>query len=416
MARRVRKLKLVAGACMVALLTLLAVIGDAVARPQAVDARVGEHPGKTRFVLELTEKLDYRLFTLSDPYRVVIDFPDMDWRVGAKKYGAGRRVDRPLSRWSLQAGHVPHRARPQQAGDGRQRLHAAAARRQAHRFVLDLKPTSATAFARQVRQSAGGHALASPSPREATAAAKRAGDAGRNKPRTDKRRIVAIDAGHGGIDPGAISISGTYEKHITLPFALELKKALDATGRYKTVLTRDRDVFLRLRERVEIARAAGAELFISIHADTIADKSIRGLSVYTLSKRASDRVAQSLAESENKADLIAGIDLSAESDEVTSILIDLAQRETMNLSARFASLVVEEARQHTPVLRRPQRSAGFAVLKAPDMPSALIELGFLSNPHDEKALKSKAHRAKIVKGIVGAIDRYFASEETWSRL
>lgn len=285
-----------------------------------------------------------------------------------------------------------------------------------HRFVLDLKPTSATAFARQVRQSAGGHALASPSPREATAAAKRAGDAGRNKPRTDKRRIVAIDAGHGGIDPGAISISGTYEKHITLPFALELKKALDATGRYKTVLTRDRDVFLRLRERVEIARAAGAELFISIHADTIADKSIRGLSVYTLSKRASDRVAQSLAESENKADLIAGIDLSAESDEVTSILIDLAQRETMNLSARFASLVVEEARQHTPVLRRPQRSAGFAVLKAPDMPSALIELGFLSNPHDEKALKSKAHRAKIVKGIVGAIDRYFASEETWSRL
>lgn len=127
-------------------------------------------------------------------------------------------------------------------------------------------------------------------------------------------------------------------------------------------------------------------------------------------------MAQSLAESENKADLIAGIDLSAESDEVTSILIDLAQRETMNLSARFASLVVEEARQHTPVLRRPQRSAGFAVLKAPDMPSALIELGFLSNPHDEKALKSKAHRAKIVKGIVGAIDRYFASEETWSRL
>lgn len=411
MLTRVRILELAARTCVVALLALVAFIGNADARPQAVDVRVGEHPDKTRFVLELSEKLDYRLFTLADPYRVVVDFPELDWRAASGERGDGAGLveryrvgmfrpgtfrivldlNRPVSIDKVFT--LPPR-------DGKP-----------HRFVLDIKSTGAGAFAREMKQSAGGHALAS-----AAASSVPGGKSVARGPRTDKRRVVAIDAGHGGVDPGAISVSGVHEKTITLPFARELRQALESTGRYKAVLTRDRDVFLRLRQRVAIARAAGAELFVSVHADTIADKSVRGLSVYTLSQNASDRVAQSLADSENKADLIAGVDLSTESDDVTSILIDLAQRETMNLSARFAGLVVEEARQRTPVLRRPQRSAGFAVLKAPDMPSALIELGFLSNRHDEKALKSRAHRAKIVQGIVGAIDRYFATEETWSRL
>jgi N-acetylmuramoyl-L-alanine amidase len=231
------------------------------------------------------------------------------------------------------------------------------------------------------------------------------------KPSGPKKRLIAIDPGHGGIDPGATGVSGVYEKNITMAVARAVKRRLQATGRYEVLLTRDRDVFVRLRDRVEIARKAGADLFLSIHADTIANKKIRGASVYTLSEKASDKEAAALAEQENKADLIAGVDLSRENPEVTNILIDLAQRETMNQSARFAGLLVGSLKRDVRLLRNSHRFAGFVVLKAPDIPSVLIELGFLSNRYDERLLRDRRHRAKLAGAITAAIDRYFARVE-----
>jgi N-acetylmuramoyl-L-alanine amidase len=177
------------------------------------------------------------------------------------------------------------------------------------------------------------------------------------------------------------------------------------------VLTRNRDIFLRRRDRVAKSRAAGAELFISLHADVIKNRKIRGLSVYTLSEKASDKEAAALAEKENKADLIAGLDLSNESPVVTNILIDLAQRETMNNSSRFAAMLIKELGREVRILRNTHRFAGFAVLKAPDVPSVLLELGFLSNRHEEKALRSKAYRAKLGAALVRGVDQYFARIE-----
>jgi N-acetylmuramoyl-L-alanine amidase len=219
--------------------------------------------------------------------------------------------------------------------------------------------------------------------------------------------VVVIDPGHGGVDPGATGVSGIYEKFITLAMARELKAEMEKTGHYKVLLTRDRDVFIRLRDRVQIARQYGADLFISLHADAVANPTIRGLSVYTLSQNASDAEAQALAEKENKADLIAGIDLSHESADVAGILIDLAQRETMNRSAGFAGVLVEKVAEEMDVLDNTHRMAGFAVLKAPDVPAVLIETGYLSNEAEERDLRQPAYRAKLAKAITHAVDRYF---------
>jgi N-acetylmuramoyl-L-alanine amidase len=228
---------------------------------------------------------------------------------------------------------------------------------------------------------------------------------------TNSTPVIVIDPGHGGADPGAIGVSGIYEKYITLAMARELKRRLEKGGRFKVHLTRNRDVFIRLRDRVAIGRQLGADLFISLHADSVGNPSLSGLSVYTLSQTASDTEAQTLADKENKADLIAGIDLSHESADVANILIDLAQRETMNRSALFASGVVDEVGRETPLLRNTHRFAGFAVLKAPDVPSILVELGYLSNETEERNLRQPAYRAKLAQAVAAAVDHFFLRDQ-----
>jgi N-acetylmuramoyl-L-alanine amidase len=220
---------------------------------------------------------------------------------------------------------------------------------------------------------------------------------------------VVIDPGHGGVDPGAISLTGAYEKNIVLALAREVRAQLEKGNKVKCVLTRDRDIFIPLRDRVAFARSANADLFLSLHADTVADENIRGLSVYTLSQTASDSEAQALADKENKADIVAGLDLSKESPEVTNILIDLVQRESMNLSAVFAHDVIQEVQRETrQLLQNTHRFAGFAVLKAPDVPSVLVETGYLSNEKDEQMLRRPEYRAKLANALARAIERYFA--------
>jgi N-acetylmuramoyl-L-alanine amidase len=224
---------------------------------------------------------------------------------------------------------------------------------------------------------------------------------------TPKRRLVALDPGHGGIDPGAIGVSGVFEKDIVFDIAREAARQLDARGRHRVLLTRTGDELVPLHERVARARAAGAELFLSVHADALPDAGMRGASVFTLSEQASDKLAAALAARENKADLIAGIDLSRHSPEIGSILLDLARRQTNNDSIRLARRVVGELRREVRLLHNPQRSAAFAVLKAPDVPSVLVETGCLSHPEEERLLRSTAYQRKLAGVLARAVDAFF---------
>ena len=401
--------------CMAAVLLLInsaaAQEGNAELEPDKIivsDIRVGVHPRKTRFVLDLSEHVDYRIFTLADPYRVVIDLPEISWRIksrtlpqkaglidglrfGAFRPGVSRVVLDLKGPIKITSSFI---------------IPPAGAKR--HRFVLDLVETEREAFITGLRPPPKFELARRPKTREAP----NSFVPGR-KPRQGavKKHVVIIDPGHGGIDPGATGKSGVREKNITLSAARDFKRIMEGSGRYKVFLTRSRDTFIRLRDRIAIARDKGAELFISIHADTIPRRKIRGLSVYTLSENASDQEAADLADKENKSDLIAGIDLTAESKVVTNILIDLAQRESMNESSRFAGYLVTELKKVTRLLTNAHRFAGFAVLKAPDVPSILMELGFLSNAKDERNLKDKRYRGKLGKAILNAVDEFFSRIE-----
>ncbi|HTH96123.1 MAG TPA: N-acetylmuramoyl-L-alanine amidase [Stellaceae bacterium] len=231
----------------------------------------------------------------------------------------------------------------------------------------------------------------------------------RHKAMTQSKRkqIVMIDPGHGGIDPGCIGHTGTYEKYIAFATAYEVARQLEATGRYKPVLTRYTDVFVPLHQRVVKARGISADLFISVHADSIPDVKMRGASVFTLSEKASDSLAAKLAQQENDADMIGGVNIANQSNEVGSILIDLTRRETTNLSLGLAREIVSHLSTQVHMLEHSQRAAGFAVLKAPDIPSALVEIGCLSNRDEEVSLRTATYRHKVATSIVKSVNSYY---------
>tara|TARA_B100001123_G_scaffold393322_1_gene473232 strand:- start:475 stop:1626 length:1152 start_codon:yes stop_codon:yes gene_type:complete len=218
---------------------------------------------------------------------------------------------------------------------------------------------------------------------------------------------IVIDAGHGGKDSGARSRQGLLEKTITLQYAHALRDALLRTGRYKVVLTREGDEYLFLQDRVRFARTSRGDMFISLHADANPRSSAQGVSVYTLSETASDEEAAALAQQENKADIVGGLDLSHEDKTVADILIDLAQRETNNKSSRFAELVIEHMNPKIPLIANTHRFAGFRVLKAPDIPSILLEMGFLTNEQDAYRMQTREYRDKLVQSLVSAINAHF---------
>ena len=225
------------------------------------------------------------------------------------------------------------------------------------------------------------------------------------KPKKESKFIITLDAGHGGIDPGAINL-GQKEKNITLIAVKELKGLLEKKN-FKVFLTRKDDTFISLRNRRNIAKRNNSDLFISLHVDSLKKKTTRGTSIYTLSEKASDSITARLAERENKVDLIAGVNLQDVDNEVASILLDLNRRETKNSSSLFAESYVNIARKNGHrLLRRPHRHAGFAVLKSTDIPSVLIELGFLSNTNDVKLLTKKKTRIRLLNSLAEAIDLF----------
>lgn len=224
-----------------------------------------------------------------------------------------------------------------------------------------------------------------------------------------KKPVIVIDAGHGGVDPGALGANGISEKHITLSMAKTLKEELERSGRYKVVLTRDKDIYHKLYKRVAIARQHNADLFISLHADSIGKANVQGASIYTLSDKASDEQTALLADRENRADLIAGLDLNTDDEQVATILVNLTLRDTMNQSRFFANKLVSHlGDKRIKMLENPHRYAGFAVLKAPDIPSVLIEMGFMSNPREAEQLAKPEYRRNLAVALVSGIDAYFS--------
>ena len=381
-----------------AAIALAALPADALS-PDVSGMRIGVYDTRTRFVVDIDRPATFSVFTLADPYRVVVDLPEVTWSSSPRRVSGGLiarlrfgLLKPGVSRIVLDAGG-PVRVL-------KSFLLAPAGAYQHHRLVVDLVPTDRKTFIEEIRARLGAGRTAQP----------KAVPAPRPKPRGGKK-LVVIDPGHGGVDPGAISRSGRYEKHVVLSHARELRRQLLATGNYRVVMTRDHDVFRRLRKRTQQARAAGADLFISLHADSTARPSVRGASVYTLSERASDREAAALAARENKSDIIAGLDLDTRANAVADILIDLSQRDTKNRSAQFATILIREMAKVRSMLRNTHRFAGFAVLKAPDVPAVLIELGYLSNRADERLLVDAKARRRLMSAIVRAIDRYFGSQK-----
>ena len=230
------------------------------------------------------------------------------------------------------------------------------------------------------------------------------------RPRTEgPLPLIMLDPGHGGRDPGAIGFSGTYEKHVSLAAALELQRLLMRTGRYRVELTRVRDVFIPLDDRVGRAQGREAALFVSMHADALADRRVRGASVYTLASTASDAQTAALARRENSADRFGGGSWRGASPEVERILTSLVRQETRISSARLAQRMVGSLDQDLLMLPNPERHAGFQVLKAADIPSVLVEMGFMSNPRDEAALRQAEHRRMVAIAMQRAVDAWFAA-------
>jgi N-acetylmuramoyl-L-alanine amidase len=225
----------------------------------------------------------------------------------------------------------------------------------------------------------------------------------------NKKPVIVIDAGHGGKDPGTIGVyARSKEKNITLSYAKELAKQLAKENKYKVYLTRDSDIFIPLDKRVAKSRRKKADLFISLHANSISDNNVSGFSIYTLSENSSDKQAELLAQKENQADIINGIDFSGASREITKTLIDLSQRESKNNSARLAKFIIRKIKStDIEILQNTHRFAGFMVLTAPDMAAVLIELGYLSNKHEEKLLNSLSYRRLVSKSLTSAINKYF---------
>ncbi len=375
--------------------------------PVASDARLAGDAKLTRFVLDLDKPIQFRAFTLADPYRVVVDIPQINFRLPAGTGANGRGLIKAF-RYGLV---MPGGSRIVMDLAGPARItHSSvldAANGQPARLVLELEEVDQATFMQAVSAQGSPEAKAAAADASSTAAAPETVPA--TKPAEDSRPVVVIDPGHGGIDNGTQS-GAEAEKNLVLAFGLALRDRLERSGKYRVVMTRTDDTFIPLNDRVKIARAQSAALFVSIHADALpkGEGDAQGATIYTVSDKATDAEAEHLAEAENRADAIGGVNLTDEPSEVADILIDLAQRETRTFSNRFARLLMGDMKTVTRMHKRPLKSAGFRVLKAPDVPSVLVELGYVSNKGDLEHLVSESWRNRTAGAMAEAIDTFLA--------
>jgi N-acetylmuramoyl-L-alanine amidase len=373
--------------------------------PVASDARVAGDERQSRFILDLDRKVDVHGFVLADPYRVVVDMPQVAFRLPEGSGKTGRGLVRAF-RYGMV---MPGASRIVMDLSGPAKIEKAysleAANGQPARLVVELAASDAETVKREARQTAAQGLR----PTVVADADPNAKIPPQNAKPEDSRPVIVLDPGHGGIDNGTVASSGENEKDLVLAFAKALRERIEKSGKYRVVMTRDDDTFIPLAERVKFAREHAASLFVSIHADALpkAEGDAQGATIYTLSDRASDIEAEKLAESENKADAIAGIDLTEEPTEVADILIDLTQRETRAFSSRFAKTLMHEMKAVARMHKHPLKSAGFRVLKAHDVPSVLVELGYVSNKGDLHNLVSENWREKTAGSVTAAIDAFF---------
>jgi N-acetylmuramoyl-L-alanine amidase len=374
--------------------------------PIVMSARIGEHDDRTRLVIELSDPVNLRAFALAGPDRVVIDMPEVSWRLGAPPRPSGFGSVKSYRYGTFRAGNsrmVIDLNQPVTVSDA---LVIPPSSGFGYRVVIDLFPTNRAKFDAQAgwpadlkKRESDAEKLAAMIAAQQTPAARGGG-----------KKVVVIDPGHGGLDSGTIGVNGLMEKDLALAEGLKLARELRARG-YSVFMTRDSDTFIPLRQRVAIGRSHKADLFIALHADSNPDGGVTGTSIYTLNDGRSDREAAALARRENQSDIIAGVDLSGDNNPVAPILINLAQRDTINKSSQFATIALKELGQVTDILARsPHRSASLAVLVAPDVPAVLIELGYLSNEVDAGQMNTDAWRGKVARAIAEAVDAQFSPQ------
>lgn len=354
------------------------------------DIRIGQQQDGIRIVLDGTQKFQYDVFLLDSPNRLVLDIKDS--QISDKTKVSNNQIISGFRTGNL--------------ADGKGK-----------RLVFNLKnnATIKKNFILEPQKGQSNWRLAIDLSTQGLKAIKTS-TAQTKAPYKNRKKIIVLDPGHGGKDPGAIGRSfKTYEKNITLSMGKELKRQLENKG-FKVYMTRSTDIFIPLRKRVDIARSYHADLFISLHADSAKNRKAQGLSIYTLSERASDKEAEALAERENKADIIDGMDFSDNSPEINDVLISLSQNDSRNKASKFSTYVVKEMKKRVKLLNNAHRFAGFAVLKAPDIPSVLVELGYLSNYTEEKYLRQPNYRKKLAEAITRSVSTYFSDPEVASAL
>ncbi len=368
-------------------------------RAVAIAADLATQAGTSRLTLTLSRRVEARAFVMERPDRAVIDLPEVNFQLDPE---AGRRREGLVQsfRYGL---YAPGRSR----------------------IVIDLAaPASVGRIETTTRAGDGAVLLTVPLQKVDREAFRKAatGDPAPAQLRTataepsDRRPLIMVDAGHGGTDPGAVAPGGLFEKDIVFGFAQALAEKLEAGGLYRVRMTRDRDVFVPLSERVRLAREAKADLFVSIHADSIsAAPQVRGATIYTGSEKATDAESAKLAERENRADAAAGADAAEAPPDIADILQELTLRETRGFSSGFAKSLMGQLAPVMEMSAKPHREAGFRVLRSPDVPSVLVELGYLSSKRDLEMLQSPEWRADVTGSMAKAVDQFFASRTTLSR-
>ncbi|MGJ7037996.1 N-acetylmuramoyl-L-alanine amidase [Shinella sp. BE166] len=381
-----------------AIVTPALAVSDSAAPLLAFAARIAGDDARTRLVIDFDRKPEFKVHYVANPYRVLIDLPETDFGIKAEELEA-RGIFSDIRYGTMAAGRsriVLTASRPIGVVLAEVQEEQGAA---SYRLVVDTAIVTDQVFQANMEKQSWQEASATASSEQAPVMLPGS--------KAEGPFVIAVDAGHGGIDNGARGgVTKTEEKHVTLAFARELAEALNKLPGTRAILTRDKDEFLSLSQRVQLARGEGANLLISIHADTLRQKDIRGATVYTISDKASDSLAASLAERENLSDQIAGISFVDEPAEVADILLDLTRRETQAFSINLAQSIVGNFKNEVLLINNPHRHAGFRVLTAPDVPSILLELGFMSNKDDEKLLVDPAWQKKVAGLVAKAVEEY----------
>ena len=385
---------------------LLLAVSQADAAVKVQNMRLGNQADGARVVFDMDKSINYRVFLLDEPRRVVVDLDDAD--IGQLYTKISNQVI-SQTRIGMMSGNdkrvVMELSRPATV---KKAFLIAPQSGQNWRLVVDLAMTDAKTFRDRIgnKYMLTNNAQFAPDTDDYEEEPEEKANS-----KANRKRIIVLDPGHGGKDPGAIGATyKTQEKTITLSMGKELKQILQSKG-YVVYLTRENDIFIPLRQRTKIAQQRKADLFMSIHADSAYNRNATGLSIYTLSDTASDQEAAALAERENKADIIGGIDLGGNTKEVNDILISLSQTDTRNKSSKYATYLVQEMAKSVKLVKNTHRFAGFAVLKAPDVPAALLEMGYLSNRTEEANLRTPAYRRKLADAVARAVDKYFKDPE-----